>query len=58
MNEAAPIAAASAVPVYAPGPAAAVGGKIGVLLVNLGTPDGAEPRRCAAISRSSSPIRA
>ena len=42
MNEAAPIAAASAVPVYAPGPAPAVGGKIGVLLVNLGTPDGAD----------------
>ena len=42
MNEAAPIAAASAVPVYAPAPAAAMGGKIGVLLVNLGTPDGAD----------------
>ena len=42
MNEAAPIAATSAVPVYAPGPAPAVGGKVGVLLVNLGTPDGAD----------------
>ena len=43
MNDAAPIAAASAVPVYAPGPApAAAGGKVGVLLVNLGTPDGAD----------------
>jgi protoporphyrin/coproporphyrin ferrochelatase len=39
MNDAAPIAAASAVPVYASAPAA---GKIGVLLVNLGTPDGAD----------------
>ena len=42
MNDAAPIAAASAVPVYAPGPVPAVGGKVGVLLVNLGTPDGAD----------------
>jgi len=42
MNEAAPIAATSAVPVYAPGPVPAVGGKVGVLLVNLGTPDGAD----------------
>ena len=42
MNEAAPIAAASAVPVYAPGPVPAVGGKIGVLLVNLGTPEAAD----------------
>ena len=42
MNEAAPIAAAAAVPVYAPGPAPAAGGKVGVLLVNLGTPDGAD----------------
>jgi hypothetical protein len=51
MNDAAPISATSAVPVYAPGPVPAVGGKIGVLIVNLGTPDG-------AISRNSSPIRA
>ena len=42
MNEAAPVSAAIAVPVDAPGPAAAAGGKIGVLLVNLGTPDGAD----------------
>jgi protoporphyrin/coproporphyrin ferrochelatase len=42
MNEAGPISAATAVPVDAPGPAAAAGGKIGVLLVNLGTPDGAD----------------
>ena len=42
MNEAAPISATTAVPVYAPAPAAAMGGKIGVLLVNLGTPDGAD----------------
>ena len=42
MNDAAPIAATSAVPVYAPGPVPAVNGKIGVLLVNLGTPDGAD----------------
>ena len=42
MNDAAPISAASAVPVYAPGPVPAVGGKVGVLLVNLGTPDGAD----------------
>ena len=43
MNEAGPISAATAVPVYAPGPAPAAGGKVGVLLVNLGTPDGADP---------------
>jgi protoporphyrin/coproporphyrin ferrochelatase len=42
MNDAAPIAAANAVPVYAPGPVPAAGGKVGVLLVNLGTPDGAD----------------
>ena len=42
MNEAAPISAATAVPAYAPGPAPAAGGKVGVLLVNLGTPDGAD----------------
>ena len=42
MNDAAPISATSAVPVYAPGPVPAVGGKVGVLLVNLGTPDGAD----------------
>src|SRR6185503_6572935 len=42
MNDAAPIAAASAVPVYAPGPVPAVGGKVGVLLVNLCTPAGAD----------------
>jgi protoporphyrin/coproporphyrin ferrochelatase len=42
MNEAAPISAATAVPVDAPVPAAAAGGKIGVLLVNLGTPDAAD----------------
>jgi ferrochelatase len=42
MNEAAPISATTAVPVYAPAPAAAKSGKIGVLLVNLGTPDGAD----------------
>ena len=42
MNEAAPVSAAIAVPVDAPGHAAAAGGKIGVLLVNLGTPDGAD----------------
>src|SRR6476646_11778916 len=42
MNDAAPISAASAVPVYAPGPVPAVGGKVGVLIVNLGTPDGAD----------------
>ena len=39
MNDAAPIAAASAVPVYAPGPVPAAGGEVGVLLVNLGTPE-------------------
>ena len=33
-------------------------GQVGVLLVNLGTPDGADAGRCAAISRNSSPIRA
>jgi ferrochelatase len=42
MNEAGPISAATAIAVDAPGPAAAAGGKIGVLLVNLGTPDGAD----------------
>jgi ferrochelatase len=42
MNDAAPISATSAVPVYAPGPVAAAGGKVGVLIVNLGTPDGAD----------------
>src|SRR3954471_18927611 len=42
MNDAAPIVAASAVPVYAPGPVPAVGGKVGVLLLNLGTPDGTD----------------
>ena len=53
MNEASPIAAttatalasepaATAVPAYVPGPARVEGGKVGVLLVNLGTPDGAD----------------
>jgi protoporphyrin/coproporphyrin ferrochelatase len=42
MNEASPVSAATAVPVYAPGPAAVAAGKVGVLLVNLGTPDGAD----------------
>ena len=42
MNEAAPISAATAVPAYVPGPARVEGGKVGVLLVNLGTPDGAD----------------
>jgi protoporphyrin/coproporphyrin ferrochelatase len=53
MNEASPIAAttatalasepaATAVPADVPGPARVEGGKIGVLLVNLGTPDGAD----------------
>ncbi|HVD84700.1 MAG TPA: ferrochelatase, partial [Bradyrhizobium sp.] len=42
MNEAAPISAATAVPAYVPGPVRVEGGKIGVLLVNLGTPDGAD----------------
>ena len=51
MNEAAPIAATSAVPVYAPGPVPAVGGKVGVLLVNLGTPDGADCRVGAPLSQ-------
>ena len=32
--------------------------RLGVLLVNLGTPDAPTPSRCAAISRSFCPIRA
>ena len=57
MNDAAPISAATAVPAYVPGPARREGGKIGVLLVNLGTPEAPMRHRCAAISRNFFPIR-
>ena len=42
MNEAAPISATTAVPVYAPGPAAAWAARSACCMVNLGTPDGAD----------------
>jgi hypothetical protein len=31
--------------------------KVGVLLINLGTPDAPEPARCGSISRNSCPTR-
>ena len=58
MNEASPIATATDAALQAARRPATTA-RIGVLIVNLGTPDATDAAgRCAAISRNSSPTRA